>query len=141
MNWASWAVITAVFYSLFDFFVKKTAGRVEDGLASFIFNVVSAVVLAFYLLVGKYQGLKVFTTSEGLLYNILGGILIGLASITFIKVFSTGSNLSIGVAIVRIGTVVLAVLLGIIIFHEKLDGRQIFGLLLALIGIGLLLVK
>ncbi len=141
MSWIYWAVITAIFYGLFDFFVKKTAGKVEDGLAAFLFNIISAIVLVIYLLIGKYRGLKLFASTEGLIYALMGGIFIGLASITFIKVFSAGSNLSIGVAIVRIGMVVLATLLGLFVLQEKLMFRQIIGILLALFGLFLVLVK
>lgn len=95
MSWISWALLTAVFYGLFDFFVKKTAGKVEDGLAS----------------------------------------------ITFIKVFSAGSNLSIGVMIVRVGMILLAVLLGVFVLQEKLILKQIIGIFIALFGLFLVLAK
>jgi uncharacterized membrane protein len=141
MSWLYWAIITAVFYGLFDFFVKKTAGKVEDGLAAFIFNTVSAIVLVVYLAIGKYRGIKIFASTEGLIYNVIGGIFIALASITFIKVFSSGSNLSIGVAIVRIGMVILATLLGLFLLQEKLMFKQIIGIIIALFGLFLVLVK
>lgn len=141
MSWLNWAVITAIFYGLFDFFVKKTAGKVEDGLAAFIFNVVSAIVLAVYLIIGKYRGIKLFASTEGLTYAVVGGILIGLASMTYIKVFSAGSNLSVGISIVRIGMVVLGVVLGILILGEKLPLKQLIGIITALLGLGLILLK
>ena len=135
MSWFTWAIITAVFYGIFDFFVKKTAGKVEDGLAAFIINTVSAIVLVFYLLISKYKGVKFFASTEGIMYATLGGIIIGLASITFIKVFSAGSLLSIGVSIVRVGMVLIAVTLGFIILQEKLQVKQLIGILTALIGL------
>jgi transporter family protein len=141
MSWVYWAIITAVLYGLFDFFVKKTAGKVEDGLAAFIYNVVSIIIVAAYLLFAKYKGLKFFATSEGLTYNIIGGIIIGLASLTYIKVFSSGANLTTGVAIVRIGMVILATLLGLFLLQEKLILKQIIGIFIALFGLFLVLVK
>lgn len=141
MSWLYWALLTAVFYGLFDFFVKKTAGKVEDGLASLIFNAVSIVVVIIYLAFAKYKGLKIFATNEGLIYALVGGVLIGLASITFIKVFSAGSNLSIGVMIVRVGMILLAVLLGVFVLQEKLVLKQIIGISIALFGLFLVLAK
>lgn len=141
MSWVYWAVVTALFYGIFDFFVKKTAGKVEDGLAAFLLNIISAVVLTIYLIIGKYRGLKLFASTEGLFYALMGGIFIGLASITFIKVFSAGSNLSIGVAIVRIGMVILATLFGLFLLQEKIMVKQIIGILIALFGLFLILVK
>lgn len=141
MTWLYWAIITAVFYGLFDFFVKKTAGKLEDGLAAFMINLVSTLVLIVYLVISKYRGVKLFGSNEGFFYSIVAGILIGLASITFIKVFSAGSNLSIGVSIVRIGMVVIGVTLGFLILHEKIELRQLIGMVTALVGLGLILLK
>lgn len=141
MTWSLWAVITAILYGLFDFFVKKTAGKVDDSTAALIFNVVATIVLVVYVLIDRLSGSKTYITNEGLTYNIIGGLLIGLASITFIKVFSTGSNLSVGVAIVRVGMVVLAAFLGLFILKDKLDLRQLLGLATAVVGLALLLIK
>lgn len=98
-------------------------------------------MLVVYLIWAKSKGVKFFFSNEGLIYATIGGIMIGLASITFIKMFSTGSNLSIGVAVVRVGMVILAVLLGIFLLQEKLEVRQILGIVLSLFGLGLILFK
>lgn len=67
--------------------------------------------------------------------------MIGLASITFIKMFSTGSNLSTGVAVVRVGMVMVGLLLGIIILRENLALKQLLGIIIAIVGLALVLVK
>ncbi len=139
--WLVWAVITAFFYGLFDFFVKKTSGKVEDGLAAFIINTISALVLLVYILFAKYKGFKLFATQQGLMFAVIAGIFIGIASMTFIKVFSSGSSLSVGVTIVRVGMIIIGITLGVLVLQEKLDIRQIVGAIMALIGLGLILLK
>lgn len=141
MTWLTWALITVLFYGLFDFFVKKTSGKVEDGLAAFILNGVSTLVLIIYLIFAKSKGTKFFFSSEGIIYALIGGVMIGLASITFIKMFSTGSNLSIGVAIVRVGMVLMGLLLGMLILKEGLALKQIIGIIIAIFGLALVLLK
>ena len=90
MNWTGWALVTAGLYALFDFCVKKTSGKVEDGLAGLIFNVVAALVAAIFLFMEKQSGVKFFAAKEGLIFNVLGGIFVGLTTVTFIKMFSSG---------------------------------------------------
>jgi uncharacterized membrane protein len=111
MQWLMFAVITVVCYALFDFCVKLTAGKLDDGLAGLIFNTVAMGVMLVYVLIEHWRGTDQFVTRNGLITAIGGGVFVGLASITFIKLFSVGANLSVGVTIVRVGMVVLGVTL------------------------------
>ncbi len=139
MTWLSYALITAVTYALFDFFVKRTAGKIDDGLAALIMNFLSFVVLVVYVFIQKLRGVELFSTTGGVSNAITAGVLVGLASITFIKMFSTGSNLSTGVAVVRVGMVILGVLFGVLLLQEKLVSSQYIGLALAILGLGLVM--
>ncbi|GAI86232.1 unnamed protein product, partial [marine sediment metagenome] len=75
------------------------------------------------------------------LYSVLAGVSIGLASLFFIKMFASGANLSIGVPLVRIGIVLLASVLGILILKEGFSFRYLIGFALSLIGLYLLITK
>jgi len=55
--------------------------------------------------------------------------------------FATGINFSIGVPLVRIGIVLLAFLVGILVLKENPSLPQIAGLVLALIGLYLVVAK
>jgi uncharacterized membrane protein len=73
------------------------------------------------------------------LYSTLAGVAIGFATIFFIKMFATGTNLSIGVPLVRIGIVLLASILGIVLLKEGVNLRYWAGFLLSLAGLYLLI--
>ena len=50
----------------------------------------------------------------GVFFSLLAGFSIGLASIFFMKMFALGTNLSVGIPVVRIGIVLLASFLGVV---------------------------
>lgn len=78
---------------------------------------------------------------NGLLFSILAGIMVGLASIFFTKLFAIGTNLSIGVPIVRIGMVVFASILGVLLLKEGINVKYVVGVLLSLTGLFLVITK
>lgn len=142
MNWITFAILTVIFYALFDFFMKLSSTRIHAGLGGFIINAVSAVVLLIFIAIVRLRGEAMGTIkSGGILYSVLAGIVIGLATIFFLKMFSTGVNLSIGIPLVRIGIVLLASLIGIFILKEGFTTRYVLGFILALAGLYLLIVK
>lgn len=139
MNWLTFALTTIVFYSLFDFFVKLTAGKIHDGLGVFLMNFVSTIVLLAYLVISKMRGEDIFLTKPGgVFYSIIAGVSISLAGIFFLKMFATGTNLSVGVPLVRIGIVLMASLLGVFVLKEGVNLKYIFGFLLSCLGLYLL---
>ncbi len=142
MSWLTFALLTIFFYSLFDFLVKLSSSRIHGGLSAFIMNIVSAVVVLIYLIFLAFKGEKVIDIKQnGLLFSTLAGVAIGLASIFFIRMFATGTNLSIGVPLVRIGIVLLASVLGVFLLKETVSLKYFLGFILALMGLYLLITK
>lgn len=140
MNWLELSLSTIIFYSLFDFFLKLSSDKIHSGLGSFIINLTSAIVLFVYLIYLRFSGDRTFEIkSGGLLYSIISGIAIGLASIFFIRLFALGTNLSVGVPLVRIGMVILGSILGIFILKEGFNIKYIIGLIVSLFGLYLII--
>ncbi len=142
MNWLTFALATIVFYSLMDFFIKLSSDKIHAGLGGFIINFVSTIVLLVFIFYSKFQGEKVFETKPGgMIYSTLAGAAIGFATIFFLKMFATGTNLSVGVPLVRIGIVLLASILGIIFLKEGVNLKYLTGLMLSLAGLYLLIAS
>ena len=141
MLWIYYALATMASFAGADFFIKKASGKVDDFYGAVILNLAALVVPLIFFLYQKQSGGGVLSTKEGLLYMSLAGVGVGIASITFLKMFGSGANLSIGSPIVRIGTIVIVTLLGIFVLRESLSTKQILGLALSLFGIGLLVFK
>lgn len=140
MSWTFFAFITVLLYAVFDLLVKLSADKLHGGLSGFIINLVATVVLFLYFLFSKMRGEDVFAIKPyGIAFSVLAGVVVGVATITFLKMFATGVNLSVGVPVVRIGIVVLASILGITILREGVSGKYVLGFLVSLFGLYLLL--
>jgi len=131
-----------MFYVAFDFFLKRLAGKINDYFAIVIINILAlAPALLVYLWL-KFAGKEIYASREGFVFSILAGVSVGLASLTFIKVFSVGgAGLSLGSPVVRVGMVLGAFLIGVFILKESVSAKQILGLILSVIGVYLLMFK
>jgi len=139
--WLIYALLTIISYSLFDLFLKKTSGKIDDYIATLLINTIAVVPPLLFFLFLKMSGKNMSVSREGVLFAIVSGLFVGLASIAFIKMFSSGGNLSIGSPIVRIGMVVLAAVFGVLILKETLSVRQIIGIIISVFGLSLLIFK
>jgi uncharacterized membrane protein len=142
MTWLNFALLTVVFYSLFDLFVKLSSDKMNSYFNAFIINLLATLVLLVFVIFAYFQGEKLFVIKPGgWLFSILAGLAIGGASIFFVKMFAAGTNLSVGVPLVRIGMVVIGSILGIMLLKEGFSIKYILGVLLSLTGLFLVIVK
>lgn len=140
MNWLVFALLTIIFYSIFDFFVKLSSDKIHSAFGVLIMNFISTVVLLVIVIYSKIQGEKVFFSKPGgVLYSLLAGFSIGVASIFLMKTFATGTNMSIVVPTVRIGIVLLASVLGILLLKEGVNLKYFIGFFFSLVGLYLLI--
>ncbi|SRR5258706_5634642 len=140
MAWLNFAVLTIIFYSLFDFFLKISSDKINTWLNAFIINLVATALLLAFIIYAKFQGEKLFDIKPyGLLFSVLAGLAVGGASIFFVKMFATGTNLSTGVPLVRIGMVVVGSLLGIFLLKEGVNLKYLLGLALSICGLFLVI--
>jgi uncharacterized membrane protein len=124
-----------------DFFLKRAAGKIDDFWGSVLINAISVLPALIVVVWMKFSGKQIFVTKDGLIFSLLAGLSIGIGTITFIKMFATGTNLSIGSPLVRIGIILGTTLVGIFILRENLNAKQIIGMVIALLGIGIVLIK
>lgn len=135
------AGLTIVCYVVMDFFVKKSAGKIDDTLGATIINIFAFLVPFVWYLSIKLSAKDMLVTRGGLVTSSIAGVAIGFGTVFFLKMFATGINFSIGVPLVRIGIVLLAFLVGILVLKENPSLPQIAGLVLALIGLYLVVAK
>lgn len=140
MNWLTTALFTIIFYSLFDLFLKFAAGKINDNLGAAIINIVSFIVaISWFLWRWQFGSEQPDITKPGLIYSIIAGVFVGLASIFFIRMFALGVNLSIGVPLVRVGMIVLGSLFGVLLLKEGVNLRYILGFCFSVIGLYLVM--
>lgn len=142
MAWLNYAFLTIIFYSLFDLFLKLSSDKMNTWFNAFIINLVATLVLLVFVVYAYFSGEKLFAVKPGgWLFSILAGIAVGGASIFFVKMFATGTNLTVGVPLVRVGMVVLGSLLGVFLLKEGYSLKYILGVLLSIAGLFLVITK
>lgn len=80
-----------------------------------------------------------FPFKKGMVVAILAGIFIVICDILIFYIFKKGGNVSIITPIISGGSIVVAVIIGILFFKELLTPVQVFAILAIIIGIVLLL--
>ena len=137
--WLIYALITIICYAGMDLFIKKASGKIDDYLGTAVINffaLIPALLMYTWL---KLSQQNILVTKDGTLFSAIAGLFIGVGSITLIRMFAQGANLSIGSPIVRIGTVILTTLLGIFLLNEAFTAKQIIGIVLSVVGVSLLI--
>ncbi|MFZ2189818.1 MAG: EamA family transporter [Candidatus Magasanikiibacteriota bacterium] len=140
MNWIFLAIITAVFYGMYNFFIKLSSGNINQVVGAVILQIVATMLGVVTLLILKLTGMEFNISSKGVWYAVLAGVMVGLAEILSFFVFSKGAPVSVGTAIIIGGSVVVA---GVIGFFMKEDFgiMNFLGILAIIIGIILFTTK
>lgn len=127
-----------ILYTLFDLFVAKAGGKLNDNLASTIFNGIGALVpLLIYAVMRPKNATP--TTTEGVVYSVLAGISIAIFSIILVNLFARAENVSFILPAIYGGAVVFGALAGFFFFKETISGVGWAGLALVAAGLGLLI--
>lgn len=123
-----------IILALADFCIKQSAGKISPSLGTLIYAVTTIAIPLLWTLWVKANGGLDFTR-DGILWSVGTGIAFStFAGLMFI-IFASGVNLSIGTPVIRLGGIVIAATLGIIVFHEGLNLQYILGFVLAFFGI------
>jgi len=135
MNWIIFALGAIGAGAISDLFRKLGSNLKDPFLSNVIFQAASfATALILYFLFSK----KLEGNPQGMLYALIGGVLISIFTTFSFKALSDGPNVSTVIPVIRIGVVLLVVILGVLIFKDKLTWNIIFGILLASTGVFLL---
>ncbi len=127
--WIIYVILTIAAYAGLDFFIKRMAGKINDFLGIIILSAVSILPALFILLIFHFPNKKLLVTSDGMLYAVFGGIFLGIGTLTFLKLFDTGINLSLASPLVRIGILIATTSLGLLVLREVVAPREWLGLL------------
>jgi transporter family protein len=138
MPWLIIVILTAVFFGLYNFFIKLSAGHIHQILGAVLLQAVALLLGSIALLYLKWRGIPFDASSKGVLFAVLAGVFVGLAEITSFYVFSKGINASVGIPIIVGGTVLVGTLLGIVFLKESLSLLQYVGIALILAGVSIL---
>lgn len=138
MNWIFLAIITAIFFGAYNFFIKVSSGHINQVLGAVILQFVATLVGGAALLFLKMTHSPITITSKGVWFAILAGVMVGLAEITSFYVFSKGVPASVGIPIIIGGSILIGAVLGLTLLKETLNPIHYLAIVLIVIGTVLL---
>jgi drug/metabolite transporter (DMT)-like permease len=93
------------------------------------------VVPSILLWIAKSRGEEITFTREGLVFAMLMGIAFSSVVVFLNMTFASGVNLSVGTPVIRTAGIMVASILGILVFGEQVSWRYIFGFALTVAGL------
>ena len=138
MNYLTSALLAAVSFGFYNFFVGKAGNKITPFVATILLSVTGALVAILVTLIVKYTGGKITVSPEGIKFAILAGLTAGIAEIFYFLTFTKNPSITTVLPIVFTVTVVTGVILGLLFNNESLSTCKFFGMGLSLLALYLL---
>ena len=123
-----------------DFTIKQTAGKVSPALGTLVYAVVAILPPLLWTLWTLRQE-PLLVTRDGVFWAGMTGLAFGIFTGILFLLFSLGVNLSLGTPIVRMGGILFAAVLGLVVFREAWNWQYVIGFVLAVVGILLIATR
>ncbi|MEK7170812.1 MAG: hypothetical protein AAB774_00710 [Patescibacteria group bacterium] len=143
MSAFGYIVLATLFYSGFQLFVSRTAGKIDATLPGVIGNFVAVVIpLGVFLYLRFVKRAELFpTTTSGVIFSVLAGVAVAIYGIFLVKAFERADTAFV-IPLVFGGSILLSTLISWVVFKEHASTQSVLGTLLIVSGIILIsLVK
>ncbi len=134
MSWFTAALIALLFAGFSDVFRKFASSSRDPYFITLIFHF-TAFITAYILF---YANRKYVIDSKEIAFASISGILIAVATVYSIRSMTAGPGVSTVMPIVRMGGMMIAVIIGIVVLKEKVTIHLLLGILFSCVGIYLL---
>lgn len=138
MSWIIFALGAIGAGAISDLFRKLGSNLKDPFLSNLVFQLgaLSTAIILYLLFSRKLEG-----NPKGMMYALIGGIMISVFTTFSFRALAGGPGVSTVMPVLRIGVVLLVVILGIVLFREKLTWNIVLGTLLAGTGVYLLFLN
>ncbi len=134
------ALLAMAVIALADLSLKLSAGKISPSLGTLIYAATSIVIpLAWAAWTKRTSGLN--ASVEGVCWSVAVGLLFSVFTGLMFVIFSRGVELSVGSPAIRMGGIVLAAILGIVVFREGITFRYLAGFALTAVGVFLVVTR
>jgi uncharacterized membrane protein len=140
MRWLPYALLCAVFLASADFFLKLASNKISASMGMFVYGVITFVVGTLWVGYMKITKQPLLITQQGLLYSLAVGVAFSTVTILLYITFARVS-VSLGSPTIRVMSILVASLLGILLLHEPFTWRYLFGLILTVAGVTLIVFR
>jgi bacterial/archaeal transporter family protein len=138
MGWIQFAILATISFGFYNFFTKLSADKLSPPVAFAIMAATALIVALIGIAFYKIAGMELVFTKEKLIFPVLAGVSTGLAEIFYLSMFAKDAPLAIGNPFVVGGTIIVAIVLGLLILKEPIGLYKGIGILVTLIGIVIL---
>jgi len=140
-NWIFIAIGTAVILASADVFVKVASGNLSNSIALFIFGTCTFLIGLSWVLWQRFQGVPQFIEPRGALAATAVGIAFSFVTLGLYATFGAGAPISLASPFIRLGGLLMASLVGLMLFQEPFNLRYAFGVLMACGGLYLIITR
>ena len=140
MRWLPYALICSVFLASADFFLKLASNKISASMGMFVYGVTTFVVGTIWVGYMKITKQPLLITQQGLLYSFAVGVAFSTVTILLYLTFARVS-VSLGSPTIRVMSILIASMLGILLLHEPFTWRYLFGLILTVAGVALIVFR
>ena len=139
-RWLPYALLCSVFLASADFFLKLASNKISASMGMFVYGVTTFVVGTIWVGYMKITKQPLLITQQGLLYSLAVGVAFSTVTILLYLTFARVS-VSLGSPTIRVMSILIASMFGILLLHEPFTWRYLFGLILTVAGVTLIVVR
>ena len=140
MRWLPYALVCSIFLASADFFVKLASNKISSSMGMLIYGATTFTVGLTWVGYLKVTKQPLVITQQGLLYSLAVGIAFSVVTLLLYLTFARIS-VSIGFPTIRVMGILLASMFGILLLHEPITWRYLFGLILTVAGVALIVFR
>ena len=140
MRWLPYALLCAVFLASADFFLKLASNKISASMGMFVYGVTTFVVGTIWVGYMKITKQPLLITQQGLLYSLAVGVAFSTVTILLYLTFARVS-VSLGSPTIRVMSILIASMFGILLLHEPFTWRYLVGLILTIAGVALIVLR
>ncbi len=140
-TWIFYAAGTAVLLATADVLVKFAAGKLSNSIALLLFGCSTFLISAVWVVLERARGTPQLAQPLGMLVATVVGITFTFVTLGLYTTFAAGAPISLASPVIRLGGLLLASMVGLLLFREPFTWRYAIGVLLALSGIYLIITR
>jgi drug/metabolite transporter (DMT)-like permease len=141
MGWILYASAAAVALAAADVFVKLAAGKVSNSVGVLIYGSCTFSMGLAWFLWQKINRVPQHAQISGLLAAIGVGVAFALVTFALYATFQAGAPISLVSPLIRLGGLLIASVVGLLLWREPLTFRYVIGIVLAGSGVYLIITR
>lgn len=140
-TWIFYAAGTAVLLASADVMVKFAAGKLSNSIALLLFGCSTFFISAVWVILERSRGVPLLAQPIGMVVATAVGVTFTFVTLGLYTTFAAGAPISLASPTIRLGGLLLASFVGMLLFQEPFSWRYAAGMVLAISGIYLIITR